>query len=146
MYKLKTRIDFEAAHRLYNVNTYSEECSDNLHGHSYKVDVVVGRETLNNADMVIDFKLLKERLRKCIVDKFDHSCILCINDPLAKYVNKYCKKVHIVPESPTAEYMTADFADRISSELIKIDPEVVVLSVAVHETENNIATWEKSDK
>ena len=63
MYKLQTQIEFEAAHRLYDVDTYSEECRNNIHGHSYKVTFIIGRDELNSAGMVIDFKLLKKVLK-----------------------------------------------------------------------------------
>lgn len=46
MYTVQTQTSFEAAHRLYNVDTYSEECRNNIHGHSYKVTIVVGRANL----------------------------------------------------------------------------------------------------
>lgn len=141
-YKLQTRITFECAHRLYDVNTYSEECRNNLHGHSYALTLVVSRYQLNDASMVIDFKLLKQLLKAEIEEVYDHSCIIKKNDPLASALLTNCKKVHVVDENPTAEWMCKHFADIIQSGLDVIDPKVKVVSVAIQETENNIAIYE----
>lgn len=139
MYSVETKVSFEAAHRLYDVNTYSEECRNNLHGHSYKVTVVVGRDELNDAGMVIDFKLLKKVIRENIENVYDHSCILKSNDPIASVISANCKKVHIVNDNPTAEWMSKVFREILETKLKEIDEKCKVISVAVQETENNIA-------
>ena len=139
MYSVETKVSFEAAHRLYDVNTYSEECRNNLHGHSYKVTVVVGRDELNDAGMVIDFKLLKKVIRENIEDVYDHSCILKSNDPIAPVIFDNCKKVHIVNDNPTAEWISKVFREILETKLKEIDKKCKVISVAVQETENNIA-------
>lgn len=141
MYAVKTKVSFEAAHRLYNVDTYSSECRDNLHGHSYKVEVLVGVNDLNNAGMVIDFKLLKKLIKDVIEDKYDHSCILRKSDPIAAVIEENCKKVILVDESPTAEWMAKEFYDMIQAEIHIYAFDVYVFSVAVQETENNIAYY-----
>ena len=141
MYTVKTQISFEAAHRLYDVDTYSEECRENLHGHSYKVNVEVGCRELNSAGMVIDFKLLK-KLLKAIEDKVDHSCILKQDDPLCEPIKANCKKVHIVQENPTAEWMAKTFFEQITFALRAshiLSPQII--KVEVQETENNIACY-----
>lgn len=141
MYAVKTKVSFEAAHRLYNVDTYSSECRDNLHGHSYKVEVLVGVNDLNNAGMVIDFKLLKKIIKDVIEDKYDHSCILRNNDPIAKAVKENCKKVIIVDNSPTAEWMAKEFYEMIQSRINTFSSDLHVISVGVQETENNIGYY-----
>lgn len=147
MHTVETVVSFEAAHRLYDVATYSEECRDNIHGHSYKVKVVVGREKLNDAGMVVDFKLLKKLIREEIEDKYDHSCILRTIDPLATPIRENCKKVILVSDNPTAEWMAEEFWFRLTSKLLdELDSELKVLSVSVQETENNIATYSVGGK
>lgn len=141
MYTVQTQTSFEAAHRLYNVDTYSEECRNNIHGHSYKVTIVVGRANLNDANMVIDFKQLKEIIRDEIENIYDHSCILNAEDPLAKPIYENCKKVIIVPENPTAEWMSVTFHHTLKSTLAQLDDQLKVISVSVQETENNIACY-----
>lgn len=141
-----TTIGFEAAHRLYDVATYSEECRDNIHGHSYKVSVKVMRPELNEAGMVMDFKLLKKILKETIEDKYDHSCIVRACDPLSKPLQENCKKVHVVEENPTAEWMAESFAREIETSLKAVDPKLFVDEVHVQETENNLAVWRRDVK
>lgn len=143
-YSLKTQLSFEAAHRLYDVDTYAEECRNNIHGHSYKVTVVIGASQLNEANMVIDFKLLKKLLRETIETKYDHSCILKSTDPLCEPIKLNCKKVHVVDENPTAEWMAKTFCDEITQSLVtsQLWPKVTVRRIEVQETENNIAIYE----
>lgn len=143
MYKLQTQIEFEAAHRLYDVDTYSEECRNNIHGHSYKVTFIIGRDELNSAGMVIDFKLLKKVLKSEIEDVYDHSCILTYSDPISESIKQHCKKVHIVYHNPTAEWMSYVYFKIASDALFEIDPLLKVVSVAVQETEHNIAIYEE---
>lgn len=138
---IRTQVSFEAAHRLY-AKTYSEDCTSNIHGHSYKVTVVLGSEELNDAGMVADFKQIKEILRDSIEVKYDHSCILHALDPLATPIAKNCKKVHIVTENPTAEWMAQRFFYEISCALKLAGLfDVYVHQIAVQETENNIAIY-----
>lgn len=143
--KVETYLEFEAAHRLYNVNTYTQACRKNLHGHSYGVRVIVSRDKLNDAGMVVDFKLLKEVVNKIIDEPYDHSCILKSDDPLARSVKDNCEKVHIVNENPTAEWMAEKFFHDVENELRKVDPELFVVSVSVRETAKNIATYVREE-
>ena len=141
MYTVKTVVSFEAAHRLYDVDTFSSECRDNSHGHSYKVTIIVGCNNTNSAGMVIDFKLLKSLIKSAIEDKYDHSCILRKSDPIAEVIMNNCKKVIIVDSSPTAEWMAKTFYDDVSSIISNHSDVLDVISVSVQETENNIATY-----
>lgn len=145
MYTVETFVTFEAAHRLYGVDTYSELCCTALHGHSYGVDVVIGRDQLNDAGMVIDFKLLKEVIRRDIEDRYDHSCILRDCDPIAEVVYANCKNVYLVESNPTAEWMAKLFFETLSESLNDVDPELFVDSVSVRETEHNIASYGRSN-
>lgn len=142
MYKTQTQISFEAAHRLYSVNTYSEECRKNVHGHSYKVTVVVRRSELNEAGMVIDFKKLKKIMKEQIEDVYDHGCVLKYDDPLVDAVSKHCSKLVVSNVSPTAEWMSQQFYKHLSDALKKEDSALAVEYVAVQETEHNIAIYE----
>ena len=144
MTEVQTFVTFEAAHRLYDVDTYSEECRANLHGHSYGVSIHVGRYELNDAGMVIDFKLLKKVIKEVIEDPFDHSCILKHDDPIAKVIYDNCKKVHLVSENPTAEWMAYKFFNDLDIALKAVDPKLHVEQVSVRETEHNIATYRRT--
>ncbi len=67
MYELTVRTHFDAAHSLAG---YPGECA-RLHGHTFKVDVVVEGELLNSIGIVYDFKDLKNSVNG-ILDRFDH--------------------------------------------------------------------------
>lgn len=141
MFQLKTTISYEYAHRLYDVATYTEECKNNVHGHSGYLTVYITRPELNAAGMVMDFKQLKEILKTEIESKYDHSCILKSNDPITPVIRSNCKKVHVVDENPTAEWMAYRFFTDIDVAIKKVDPEVSVLRVEVQETDKNIAIY-----
>ena len=68
MYELKVVTQFSAAHQLRNFGGKCEE----LHGHNWKIEVIVRGEKLDSAGLLIDFKELKECTNK-ILEELDHS-------------------------------------------------------------------------
>ncbi len=58
---------FSSAHSL---RGYQGNCEE-LHGHNWKVGVQIAAETLDNLGMVIDFKVLKQKLHQ-IIQRLDH--------------------------------------------------------------------------
>lgn len=145
MYTIKTQCSFEAAHRLYDVNTYSTECRENIHGHSFVCEIEVGRNELNDAGMCADFKLVKTVLREEVEKKYDHSCILRDTDPLVQPIRSSCKKVNVISGSPTAETLCKIFYKTLNKKLRLIDDKLILLRVSVQETKNNIATYEPKE-
>mgnify|MGYP001469482213 CR=1 FL=1 len=67
MYHLTIHTHFAAAHNLLN---YNGDC-ENLHGHNWKVEVTVKTDSLDDAGLGIDFKILKKKTNK-IMDFLDH--------------------------------------------------------------------------
>ncbi|MBU2550497.1 MAG: 6-carboxytetrahydropterin synthase QueD [Proteobacteria bacterium] len=67
MYELKVVSGFGAAHHLRN---FYGKCED-LHGHNWKVEVYVTSEDLDQAELVMDFGLIKKHLAEVIED-LDH--------------------------------------------------------------------------
>ena len=62
MYKLQTQIEFEAAHRLYDVDTYSEECRNNIQTNTDNVSIIIAVSIFQNSSditivyaFVVDF-------------------------------------------------------------------------------------------
>jgi len=72
---------FDAAHDL----PFHEGKCKELHGHTYKLEVIVHGEVNKETGMVIDFGVLKKEVNMFVIDTFDH-----------KYLND------IIP-NPTAE-------------------------------------------
>lgn len=66
-YELLVRTEFAAAHRLHG---YDGDC-ERLHGHNWKVDVVLRGERLDGLGMVVDFRDAK-RLIQEVLEEFDH--------------------------------------------------------------------------
>ncbi|HHT9132364.1 MAG TPA: 6-carboxytetrahydropterin synthase QueD [Candidatus Tripitaka californicus] len=67
MYELIVEADFAAAHSL---RGYQGEC-ENLHGHNWKVQVMLKAEALDGLGMVMDFKEIKRTLGE-ILEGLDH--------------------------------------------------------------------------
>ena len=123
MYQVSIETHFSAAHRLRN---YKGLC-ENLHGHNWKVEATVCSEKLDNAGMVIDFNILKQKT-KAIVDVLDHQYLNEI-DPF-KATN------------PSSENVAAYIFSRLSIALI--DDPVKLISVSVWESDKSKATFSSS--
>lgn len=68
MYELTVKDHFDAAHAL---RGYPGECK-NLHGHTWDVEVTVMGETLDEIEIVYDFKQLKADLAQ-VLGAYDHA-------------------------------------------------------------------------
>ena len=68
MYELIVESEFSAAHRL---RGYHGGC-EQLHGHNWRVELIVATETLNDIGMALDFREAKRILREAI-EQFDHA-------------------------------------------------------------------------
>lgn len=121
MYSLLVKTHFDAAHFL---KDYPGECA-NLHGHTWKIEVVVEGEELNEIDILYDFKDLKKATNQ-VIKRFDH-----------KYINEikpFDKK------SPTGENLSRYIYD----ELEKILPENISLKeIRVWESDSACLTYNK---
>jgi 6-pyruvoyltetrahydropterin/6-carboxytetrahydropterin synthase len=70
MFEVTVEAGFSSGHYLRN---YQGKC-ENPHGHNYKVFVTLVGEELDEAGLLLDFKLLKEVMRP-LVDRLDHQMI-----------------------------------------------------------------------
>ena len=67
MYEVTVEADFSSGHYLRN---YKGKC-ENPHGHNYKVRVTLAGRALDDAGLLLDFKLLKQVLRPVINVSWD---------------------------------------------------------------------------
>src|SRR5690348_7736838 len=67
MYEVTVEDSFAAGHYLRN---YRGKC-ENPHGHNYKVRVTLAGSELDDAGLLLDFKLLKQVMRP-IIERIDH--------------------------------------------------------------------------
>lgn len=133
---------FEGAHIVRNCS--SHRCRENVHGHSYLVEVFITSNKLDKGYMVMDFTLLDKV--KELVDSFDHSYSLwdVEDDELKSFVYKYNSRVVEMPVSPSAEgyaLLLAYVADKIikNTERANDEGDVRLMSVRVHETATGYA-------
>ncbi len=121
MFRLKVKDHFSAAHFLRN---YGGLC-ENLHGHNWKVELIVEGSQLNEADLLIDFKVLKKILKE-ILDELDH---ILIND-----------HPYFINVNPSSERL-AEFIFKKSQEKLKNYSNVKIKEVRVYETESSCAIY-----
>jgi 6-pyruvoyltetrahydropterin/6-carboxytetrahydropterin synthase len=67
-YELSIQSEFSAAH---NLREYKGKC-ERLHGHNWRVDLVLAGDRLNNEGMLVDFLEAKRILGEAI-EHFDHA-------------------------------------------------------------------------
>ena len=64
---------FENAHVVRGCST--RRCSHSIHGHSYRVELLLEAHALDHGQMIYDFGLLKGDVRD-LIDAFDHAVTL----------------------------------------------------------------------
>ena len=125
----------------------------NLHGHEYKLLVTVNRKHEKVVDhrgnptdgMVVDFKDLKNIVKKRIVDPLDHALMLNMYsaDPFELSLKNLCdthdKKYQLVAFRPTAENMVEYFARALEKDLA--DAGLVLTKLRLFETPTSYADW-----
>lgn len=131
-------------------NCTSERCRENIHGHSYIVEVFLTSNKLDDGYMITDFARLVKI--KELIDSFDHSYILWDkeSDEFKRFVYQYNKRVVEIPVSPSAEGFALLFlklADKIIQEMPRVNGEgnVQISSVRVHETATGYAEAFRED-
>ncbi|HLD58010.1 MAG TPA: 6-carboxytetrahydropterin synthase QueD [archaeon] len=104
MYELTIISDFASAH---NLRGYEGEC-ENLHGHNWKVEVMVESKRLNKIGLAVDFKALKKILNN-ILEKLDHKYLNDIppfnkenpsSENIARYIYQEFEKALSNPPIP----------------------------------------------
>lgn len=140
MYRICKRFSFEASHKL--KRAYSQVCSDNIHGHSYVVEVVIAARCLNADGMVVDFGRLKQYIHM-IKGEWDHSLILHREDAEVLGINQ--PRMVVVNYNPTAESMAmvffGMFSQWISGLVTSKGQKLRVERVRVHETATGWAEY-----
>jgi 6-pyruvoyltetrahydropterin/6-carboxytetrahydropterin synthase len=139
---IRKQFKFEGAHIVRNCS--SLRCRENIHGHSYIVEVFISSNKLDKGYMVMDFTLLDKV--KELVDSFDHSYSLwdVEDEELKSFVYKYNSRVVEMPVSPSAEgyaLLLAYVTDMIikNTERANDEGDVRLQSVRVHETATGYA-------
>ncbi len=140
---------FENAHIVRNCTT--RRCSESIHGHSYKVELLFASDYLDRGQMVYDFGLTKRTIKE-LIDSFDHAITLWSGDDpdYIKDMKKWSRRWVELPVSPSAEqYSRVIFlmVERVLQNTVMINEEknVIIHGVIVHETETGYAHCEYAD-
>lgn len=134
---------FENAHVVRNCT--SDRCKRSIHGHSYKVELLLKASKLDHGQMVYDFGLLKGVI-KDLFDSFDHAICFWEKDD-SQYIDAcqtFSARWISLPVSPSAEQFSRIFfylAQQVLQSTVTQNGEgdVDVYSVIVHETDTGYA-------
>ena len=140
---------FENAHIVRGCAT--QRCSENIHGHSYKVEVSLESNYLDNGQMVYDFGLMKQHM-KTIIDSFDHAIALWSKDDKSYIADmqKHSSRWVLLPVSPSCEQFSRViflFIEKLLNLTTMQNGEknVKLHSVIVHETQTGYALCFRED-
>jgi 6-pyruvoyltetrahydropterin/6-carboxytetrahydropterin synthase len=122
MYEVSVDEQFAAAHNLRN---YKGKCED-LHGHNYKLQVVLKGAELDSTGLLYDFVHLKQVIRD-VIRALDH-----------KYLNELPPFVEL---NPSAENIARHIYDEISKQLHRVPNGAEVARITVWETDTTAATY-----
>ena len=122
MYEVSVDETFAAAHNLRN---YYGKC-ENLHGHNYKVRVILAGKELDDTGLLYDFVHLKRVIQE-VIGSLDH-----------KYLNELPPFDKI---NPSAENIAWYIFDSSAQKLPKSPNGAVISSVTVWETDTSAATY-----
>jgi 6-pyruvoyltetrahydropterin/6-carboxytetrahydropterin synthase len=123
MFEVTVDAGFSSGHYLRN---YRGKC-ENPHGHNYKVQVTLQGKELDEAGLLLDFKLLKQVL-KPVVEYLDHQMI---ND-LEPFTTL----------NPSAENLAKYFFDETNKQLAGItNGRVTVKQSTIFETDTSRAVY-----
>jgi len=100
MYELKIIRNFAAAHQL----PLSKTKCENLHGHNWKIEVIVQGNELDQSGMMVDFSILKKGVDQ-VLESLDHQFLNDIpffkeNSPSSENIARYIainvdKQLHV---------------------------------------------------
>jgi len=144
--RISKEFTFDMAHALLG---YDGLCK-NIHGHSYTLVVtVIGvplqEESSPKIGMLIDFKDLKNIIKRQIIDRFDHALVLNNASPkeLVDILLKNYEKIVLLDYQPTTENLIADMAARIGDLL---PDNLKLFSLRLRETPSSYAEWFAADQ
>ena len=140
---------FENAHIVRGCST--QKCSLNIHGHSYKIEVLLESNYLDNGQMVYDFGLTKRYIKE-LIESFDHGITLWSKDD-SSYLDdmkRHSTRWVELPVSPSAEQFSRVIflmVERVlnCTNMVNGERNVTLNSIIVHETETGYAQGFKED-
>ena len=139
----------ESAHIVRNCT--SERCSHSIHGHSAVIELFFESDQLDNAQMVMDFGLMKTSIKQ-FIDSMDHCYLLCDKDrpEFKEFITKECDRYIVMPFNPSAEMLSLYIFKNVSNilELTNLangEQNVKLKAVRYHETVTGYAECNEDD-
>lgn len=132
-------------------NCTSIRCSHSIHGHSFKLEVSITADKLDNGGMLMDFGLMKGSIKQ-FIDSFDHCHVLWNKDK--KDYRDFIKSENArwieLGVNPSAECLSMFFFYWIQeiidhTEFKNGESRIKVYSVKYHETTTGSATCFEED-
>lgn len=121
MLSVTRKFEFAGAHYLPN---HPGKCQ-NLHGHTWKVEIEIIGQVKKDTGMIIDFGDMKEKINP-IIETFDHKCL---NEVLREWR---------VDVPPTAENLVMIFVTALTKDFPNL------CRVRIYESDDSYAEWKKS--
>jgi 6-pyruvoyltetrahydropterin/6-carboxytetrahydropterin synthase len=147
---IRKEFKVESAHIVRNCT--SHRCSHSVHGHSARVEVFFQGSKLDNAQMLMDFGLMKGPIKE-FIDSMDHCYLLCSKDDekFKEAIKTSCDRWIEIPFNPSAE-MLSIWIMRMISYIIKHTQfnngegeDLKVKGVRYHETTTGYAECDEND-
>jgi 6-pyruvoyltetrahydropterin/6-carboxytetrahydropterin synthase len=140
---------FENAHIVRGCS--SQRCKYSIHGHSYKVEILLKSNFLDHGHMIYDFGLMKENM-KDLIDSFDHATAIWNEDDkeYIESIKKHSLRWVSLPVSPSAEQFSRVIFLMIDkllnlTKMANGEKDVTLYSVIVHETDTGYAQCFRDD-
>ena len=125
MFEIAVEESFAAGHAL---RGYKGKC-ENVHGHNYKVRIVLVGEKLNQVGLLYDFVELKKNIAE-VIRSLDH-----------KFLNDIPPFTEL---NPSAENIAKYFYDELDRRLAPSANGSVVHQVTIFETDTTTATYRRN--
>ncbi len=111
MYTDRIDLLFDAGHRLFG---YKGKC-EVPHGHTFKVEIMLSSDRIDEMGFVVDFVELKNRVGKWVDDNWDHAFLVNEQDEelLGALGSLNDKKVFLLSGNPTAEVLARYLYDHV---------------------------------
>jgi len=142
-YRICKTIEIENAHIL---SKHSGNCKF-PHGHSRKIEMILESKQLNENDMVVDFKVIKDIILD-FLNGLDHAMCVNTNDPHYDTLKK-CYGDHIIDfkgQDPTTEVLARMIFDVLNNHLgAYIKAQDTIYPVADGVKVARVRLWETSD-
>ncbi len=147
---IRKLFSFEGAHVVRHAS--SHRCAWSIHGHSYRVEIILEADALDYGQMVYDFGLLKGEEVREIIDAFDHTLVFW-NVTTPAYVamcRNHSQRWISLPVSPSAEQLSRVFFVLVDTVMRAMpmrngEADIKVQSVIVHETATGYAQCFRRD-